>query len=140
MAHGAAAEHERVGVERLQFVRPRRAVYPDGSAGAASDPTGVVGMLRLKKSARSARTARTDNVTRSPAIRASAFSSTIAVAVAGGTPASSSACSRSASEMKGTPLVSSVCAFDDRSLGTAGLLAMPEKKDAVSADMRIAPD
>ena len=42
--------------------------------------------------------------------------------------------------MNGTPLVSSVCAFDVRSFGTAGLLAIPVKNDAVSADMRIAPD
>ena len=41
--------------------------------------------------------------------------------------------------MNGTPLVSSVCAFDVRSFGTAGLLAIPEKNDAVSADMRMAP-
>ena len=36
-------------------------------------------------------------------------------------------------------LVSSVCAFDVRSFGTAGLLAIPEKNDAVSADIRTAP-
>ena len=42
--------------------------------------------------------------------------------------------------MNGTPLVSSVCAFDVRSSGTAGLLAIPVKNEVVSADMRIAPD
>ena len=47
--------------------------------------------------------------------------------------------SRSASEMNGTPLVSSVCAFDVRSSGTPGCSAMPVKNDAVSADISTAP-
>ena len=41
--------------------------------------------------------------------------------------------------MNGTPLVSSVCAFEERSSGTAGLLSMPVKNDAVSADISTAP-
>ena len=82
-----------------------------------SAPTGVVGRPRLRNSATRASTARTESDARRPSRRASAFSSTIASAVFGGTPASSSAASRSASEMNGTPLVSSVCAFDVRSFG-----------------------
>ena len=108
---------------------------PRGCLSAA----GVVGRPRLKNSAISASTARTDSDARSPSRRASAFSSTMASPSPAGTPASSSAASRSASEMNGTPLVSSVCAFDERSSGTSGLLSMPVRNDAVSAEISTAP-
>ena len=90
----------------------------------ASAPTGVVGMLPLRNSATSASTREHRERRRAgPSRRASAFSSTIASAVCRRARRRRRApASRSASEMNGTPLVSSVCAFDVRSSGTAGLL------------------
>ena len=41
--------------------------------------------------------------------------------------------------MNGTPLVSSVCAFDVRSSGTAGFPAIPVKNELVRTAMSTAP-
>ena len=79
-----------------------------GAFGLASAPGWTVGMPRVKSSASRLMSASTARAERRPAIRASAFSSTTALAVSGGTPASSSASFRSLSETNGTPVASCV--------------------------------
>ncbi len=88
-------------------LRARRLAHGEASASVGRCPPGSWGCCREEQG--DEREHREDGERGAEGVEAgSAFSSTTAVAVAGGTPASSSACSRSASEMNGTPLVSSV--------------------------------
>ena len=83
--------------------------------------------------------ARSASAERRPSNLACSFSSTTAWVIAGLAPASSSAVSRSASEMKGIPFASWTVACEVTSGGTSGFWAMPDRNEAVSEVIRIAP-
>jgi len=93
-----------------------------GLGDGEGSPSGLAdgwrtGIRRVVNSAIRAMTASTDNDERSPAMRASAFSVTMASAVLGATPALSSAARRSLSDMNGMPPARSTCAWGDRAPG-----------------------
>ena len=76
---------------------------------------------------------------RSPSIWLCLLTLMISLAVAEGTFALESAALTSASDMNGTPLASSVFAFETTLDGTLGLFSMPVKNAAVIAEMSTAP-